>query len=43
MSLDTLDWDPELLALFGIPRAMLARPCFWTWPHSAAAAKRASD
>jgi glycerol kinase len=23
MNLDTLDWDPEMLALFGIPRALL--------------------
>ena len=27
MSLGTIDWDDELLALFGIPRAMLPRIC----------------
>jgi glycerol kinase len=27
MNLDTLDWDDELLACFGIPRAMLPRIC----------------
>jgi glycerol kinase len=27
MNLGTLDWDPEVLAAFGIPRAMLPRIC----------------
>src|SRR3954453_13441733 len=34
MDLETLDWDDELLALFGIPRSMLPRICSSSSPES---------
>ncbi|WP_433506579.1 glycerol kinase GlpK [Pseudonocardia halophobica] len=33
MDLETLDWDDELLALFGIPRSMLPRICSSSSPE----------